>query len=131
MRGLTKYEVLELVTEVCCKCGCLFAFSYYLQRKLRDNHKDFYCPNGHAQHYTGPTEVDRMRQERDRLKQQMAERDDMELALRTELAKAEKERRRIVRRANAGLCLDCNRSFANVTRHRATKHKIVCEAANV
>lgn len=90
----------------------------------------FYCPYGHQQHFPkGETEETRLRRERDRLNQRIAERDD-EIA-RQRTMREETERRlaatkgvvtRIKNRVGHGICPCCNRTFGDLSRHMATKH---------
>jgi hypothetical protein len=96
----------------------------------------FCCPYGHSQVFAkGESEADRMRRERDRLKQQMAQRDDDHRAERDRLLgqiAAEKKQTAVAsgkatkarKRAAAGLCPCCNRSFAStrMAAHMKTMH---------
>lgn len=90
----------------------------------------FYCGYGHSQHYViGENEKTKLRRERDRLAQRVAERDD-EIKRQREL-REEAERRvsaargqvtKIRNRVKNGVCLCCNRSFSDLHRHMASKH---------
>ena len=59
MEGKTIYKSLELETIECCACHIVFAVPKELNRQLFENHKDFYCPVGHAQHYTGKSNLEK------------------------------------------------------------------------
>lgn len=49
---------VTLVKEMCITCGVRFAIpEYYLDYRKKD-HKDFHCPNGHKQHYSGKSDLD-------------------------------------------------------------------------
>jgi hypothetical protein len=130
-RGHTITAEVKLETEECCNCGVIFAIPAdlraILQRKREQ--RNFYCPNGHAQHYLGEREEDRLRRElqhaqdataraeadvrrwRDREQQE-------ERAHRATKGVLTKTRKRV---AN-GVCPCCHRSFINVQRHMETKH---------
>lgn len=92
----------------------------------------FHCPYGHRQHFPkGDGETTLLRRERDRLKQQLAEKDDDIKALKAVVAKEREHTLKMksvatkVRKRNAaGLCPCCNRSFASaqMQRHIKTKH---------
>ncbi len=41
-----------ITLETCCQCGTAFGIEAGLQKKLVENSKGFYCPNGHKQFYT-------------------------------------------------------------------------------
>jgi hypothetical protein len=109
-------------TETCCNCGMAFAMEVSFQRARRADHKSFYCPAGHGQHYTGKTEEQKLReqleQEQRRLEQARTARDRV-IHERDAIAKAHKKMR--VRVAN-GVCPCCNRSFDNLRSHMATQH---------
>jgi hypothetical protein len=119
--------------EVCCRCKTEFAFSDEIHTAALQRRESFmfYCPNGHQQCYvTGETDESKLRRERDRYKQQLAQRDD-EIATQSKLiANLQKQNKAVTRkveRANHGVCTECNRSFVNVARHMATKHQFKAE----
>lgn len=47
--------------EECCSCHMTFAMPVDFQRQRRRDHKIFTCPNGHQQHYTGPSDEEKLR----------------------------------------------------------------------
>lgn len=113
-----------------CKIVFLIPVSLYNVGVERADGLSIYCPNGHPWHFTrGESEADKLRRERDRLRQRIAEKDD-EIALaerkaaqwRAKLQAAEKETRRVKTRANGGVCPCCSRHFVQVERHMKTKH---------
>lgn len=85
----------------------------------------WHCPNGHQRGFRkGTDEIERenTRRERDRLKQDAARMAD-EIAAQTKRAEeAEKKIAQTRRRAAAGVCPCCTRTFLNVQRHMKTKH---------
>ena len=96
----------------------------------RRNHQKFYCTHGHPQCFAEGESVETaLRRERDQLKQRQAYLHD---CIKEEREKAEHERRRangykghatkITKRAKAGVCPCCNRSFENLRRHMAGQH---------
>jgi hypothetical protein len=114
----------------CWKCGEPMAFQTGRIEHARKANTPLHCPFGHANYWElGESEADKLRRERDQLKQRIAFKDDM---IREAEARAEHERRRangykghatkITKRAKAGVCPCCNRSFENLRRHMATKH---------
>lgn len=128
IRRGTNFQVeTTLVTEDCCNCGMTFAMPIeFKERKLKKRNiaseKTFYCPAGHAQHYLGETEETMLRRERDRLQQQVAQHDD-EIDYQRRSARAYKgQATRLRRRAKAGVCPCCNRTFKQLAAHMANKH---------
>lgn len=133
MRGAEVVMRTEFVVEECCSCGVAFAmtkaFKDQCLAKRGPNGKVFYCPNGHRQWYTGESEADKMRRERDQFAQRVAEWQDE--AAREQRRREEAERSaaafkgqatKLRKRAANGVCPCCTRSFANLHRHMATKH---------
>jgi len=122
--NITHFGIL-LITERCYKCKTPFAMSEttYRAAQERKGELEFFCPNGHKQYYVqGETEEQKLRRERDNLKQQMArveqERDEAN-------AIAEKNQRALKRhkkRASAGTCPCCQRTFANMAAHMKQQH---------
>lgn len=86
------------------------------------------CPNGHQRGWdkgTDAIERENTRRERDLLKQNEACLLEEIDQANKRAANAEKKVVQIKKRAAAGLCPCCNRSFQNVQRHMKTKHPTV------
>lgn len=112
----------------CGACGVEFYVPDHFYTERRQTKKHWHCPNGHIRVFR-ESEADELRRERDRLKQQLAQKDD-------EIARKEMERRaavgqvtRLKNRAAKGVCPCCNRHFTNLERHMATKHPTYTEPA--
>lgn len=85
----------------------------------------WHCPNGHSRGFAkGADQIERenIRRERDSLKQNAARLADEIAAERKRADDAEKKVVQIRRRAAAGVCPCCNRTFLNVQKHMKTKH---------
>lgn len=132
LRGMTC-----VVTE-CGVCGVV----YTVPKVVYDHHYQeggyHHCPNGHSWGWAKDgCERERLRRERDLLKQQAARLEDEKRNLRIERdaavsreTKERKERLRITKRTAAGVCPNCNRTFKQLARHMATKHALQCNDAN-
>ena len=124
IRGL-EYEVCD-----CPVCGVTYAVSKRVRDSQREKGGRSYCPNGHHIGWdTGESEHTRIRRERDLLKQQIAQKDDEIAGERSRRLAAERqaetERKRAVslkKRAAAGVCPCCSRTFSALAQHIATKH---------
>lgn len=122
----------QLWIETCCTCGTEFGLSnsVYQVAQQRKEKGSFHCPNGHSQHYvSGETEAEKLRRERDRLKQRVAYANDRRVAAEDEAKSANRRAAaqkgvvtRMKRRAQAGVCPCCNRTFQDLARHMAAKH---------
>jgi hypothetical protein len=127
---------VELEVEHCSQCGIAFAVPADFQRRRLRLRDTFFCPAGHALHYLGEPEETTLRRERDRLKQALAQKDDEINEARAgwreaaDTALAERRRAngykghatRITKRAKAGVCPCCNRTFAALAAHMKTEH---------
>lgn len=117
--------VTDWHVETCCKCKTVFAMTrdFYTIAVQRAEQFEFYCPHGHPQHYVrGESELDKMRRERDRLKQDAARLSDEKAAAMVKAAKLEAAAARHARRAKAGTCPCCKRTFRQLAAHMKTKH---------
>jgi acyl-CoA thioesterase len=129
LRGIKISSSVDLVTEDCCACGMLFAMTADFQNRRREDRNFFHCPDGHPQRYTGKSKADQLAEELSRERQRKAQledevkwqRDRREAAERRASA-ARGQVTRLKNRASAGVCPCCNRSFAALARHMATKH---------
>lgn len=122
IRG-TRHVVWE-----CRTCGCVSTVPEVMNDQLYAEGGYRHCPSGHAWGWSKETcERERLRQERDRLKQQVAQRDD-EVARQIEMRKkAEGKLGRITKRINHGVCPCCNRTFENLARHMKSKHPNIAQ----
>lgn len=114
----------EFVTITCCHtdCGITFAVPKWWEHGKSQNHSWWYCPNGHHQHFPAETELEKMRRERDTARQQIAraEQEAAEAKARADLA--QKQKRRLEKRAAAGTCPCCHRTFSNMSTHMKKQH---------
>ena len=128
MSVYTLTKNLTLVTEECFRCGVVFAMPKDMQEhRLRDK-GTFYCPNGHGQCYT-ESEADRLKKQVQRLREANREAyayatavDDQRRAAERSNAALRGARTRARRRAAAGVCPCCQRTFKALADHMATKH---------
>ena len=120
----------RLVTEQCIRCGITFALPEELRGELVENHKDFYCPNGHSQRYIDKTEAQKQRERAERLAQQLQRREADLQRERTQHRATKGQLTKTKKRVANGVCPCCNRSFANVQRHMEGQHPEYVAEAN-
>jgi hypothetical protein len=125
---LTYTDVLAI--EECCNCHIKFAMPADFQRRCRDAGRKatFYCPLGHAQHYT-VSETQRLKDELARAERRQGWAETSAQAARDQAAAAERSARaykghmtRARKRIGNGVCPCCSRHFANVERHMRGQH---------
>jgi hypothetical protein len=126
----------RLTTETCGTCGILFAMDESFQKERLADKNWFYCPNGHQIAYAGKSEAEKLKAQLDeerRQRQRAEQRVAMEADYRRQAEeKAARERHRangykghatrITKRAKAGVCPCCNRTFKQLAAHMANKH---------
>lgn len=126
----------DLEEKTCPVCYVQYAAPAAMFRLKLERGGNWYCPNGHSIHFT-ETEADKMRRERDAARQQIARVEDEK-----RLAVAEAERRATAaerahrasqKRASAGNCPCCQRTFSNMAEHMKTQHPefVAAGGANV
>lgn len=117
---------LNLYISDCANCGVIFGIPEDMENRRREDHRAFYCPNGHNLVFSGPTEAEKTakaaKERADRLQAQLrAQRDQTEAAQR-EAAEAKASEIRIRWRVGNGVCPCCSRTFHALAAHVATKH---------
>lgn len=123
--------------DKCLTCGVGIWLTAEQYEHLKQSCQSFFCIWGHSQHFVqGPSEAQKLRQERDRLKQEAARLEEVAARERrwrgeAEDARAAAERRasaargqvtKLKKRAAAGVCPCCNRTFQDLARHMAGQH---------
>lgn len=127
----TLYEV-----HSCIICGVIYTLPKPVADAQRHKGGYHYCTNGHGQGWhKGDSEFEKMRRERDRLKQDIARADDERRdAIATANAqldrakKAEARAKRLTKRAAAGTCPCCKRTFKELAEHMKHRHPEFVEA---
>lgn len=122
--------ITKLTEMQCGTCGVWHAIPEVMYETKRADGGFWHCPNGHERGFReGQKARDELRQERDLLKQQLAQKDD-EIARQRQLREFEERRvaaakgqiTKLKKRAKAGLCPCCNRTFSNMAKHMQTCH---------
>lgn len=127
-------QVIQLQTTYesvrCIECSVEIVMPVSTYRRLRNDHGYFYCLNGHVQHFTGKSDVEKLREE---LARKQRELDAASDARAHHFRRAERLKHsrdalkghlgRVKRRVGNGVCPCCNRTFRNLARHMKTKHK--------
>lgn len=121
-----------LILLQCATCGVWHAIPEVMYNTCKAEGGYWHCPNGHSRGFrTGiqKLEQEKIRRERDQLKQDAARLEEEITSERNRADNAEKKVLQIKRRAAAGVCPCCNRTFANVQQHMRTKHPNVVPLA--
>jgi hypothetical protein len=108
----------------CCHKDCLMTIVLpaTLMRQLRNDHRWFYCPMGHKQHFSGPSEAETLKRKLES-EQREAEWWKRKAKQNERSAHAYKGQVTKIRsRVKNGVCPCCNRTFQNLMAHMQTKH---------
>lgn len=119
---MTQFAIAHSVTMQdceCIECGVVFAFTGYFYNERVKDHRTFYCPNGHRQSYMHESEAEKNA----RLLREEQKRHQRTITRNNELAEEKAKLERKLRRVDKGVCPACNRTFSNLARHMACKHK--------
>lgn len=119
-------DTITFVTMRCpvAGCGVVYALEERYQTERQRDSASWCCPNGHSLSYRGANETENERLRRDLAAAKGNARwaqDRLESEKRSHAAtkgQLTKTRKRI----QHGVCPHCNRTFADVARHMATKH---------
>lgn len=127
--NLLNQATVQLSRVDCARCGIVFGISEQFESKRRDDHQEFYCPNGHRQWYPHETEAERLRKALEQTKKVnaaitadlqnvRAERDHHWI----ERKKTNTRMRHLKERVKHGVCPCCHRTFKQLARHMELKH---------
>jgi hypothetical protein len=115
-----------LFGEHCIACGVLFGIEQHHNDQLRESHKAFYCPNGHSMVYGGEsnkTKAERLEWQLKQNEESLARALSDGRTYRNEAFTQREKRLKLEKRIKNGVCPHCTRSFQNLKRHIACKHK--------
>lgn len=119
-------QLLHLFISDCANCGVIFGMPVEIEERRRDDHRTFYCPNGHSLHFSGPTKAEKdaaaAKARADRLAAALRAEQDQSDAARREAAEAKASEVRLRWRVGNGVCPCCRRTFPALASHVATKH---------
>lgn len=119
---MSTIAIVTIVEQECGDCGIVFGMpSDFRDRRIQD-HRTWYCPNGHQRHYIGETEEQKLRRqlkaEQDHATRLVAERDQMEASRRAWKGQATRARNRSI----GGDCPICGKHVYGLARHVARIH---------
>lgn len=105
----------------CGACGVSFAVPIHFYNERYNKGGDWYCPNGHCRHFC-ESEVVKLRAQLDAKQRELTASKCETMRERQLREFAEKQKARMSKRVQNGVCPCCNRTFQNLARHMATKH---------
>ena len=119
---LEQKVTLTYKTTTCISCGVEICLPSDFYDNRLETKKDYYCPNGHSQHFVSKTREQELREQVER-ERKAHEWTRQELQLEKNSHRASRGVITKLRvRVGSGVCPCCTRSFVNLQRHMATKH---------
>lgn len=120
---------LELFTCSHDACGISFALPTWYAKERRADHATWYCPNGHRRYFPGKSDEEKLRDQLQAAKKEV----EYQRSLRQEADQNAKhfearangykgQAAKLKKRAAAGTCAFCSRTFSNVADHVKTQH---------
>lgn len=112
---------VQMTDMECGECGIQFSVPETWRAHRQRTGNSWYCPNGHSRVYRESDDEKARKNlaaEKQRHAQTLARLNDAEAAER----KAQSEMKRMKKRAAAGVCPCCNRTFQSLQRHMISKH---------
>ena len=108
--------------EHCCNCGMPFAMTREFQQRRLKKRDAFYCPKGHAQHYTGKSQEQRLKEQLARKQRELEAEAGRAIMLENQRDNISKSYNKMRNRVKNGVCPCCNRTFENLLNHMKIKH---------
>ena len=120
--SIAVYTSVTLEPVTCYRCSVIVVIPSDMYKNRLEDQKEWYCPNGHSQHFIGETEAEKYQRlwkaEQNRLAAERSQHDQTKASLTATKGVVTKLRKRAI----TGTCAFCHRHFANVERHVATQH---------
>lgn len=108
--------------HMCCgDCGIEFHVPEHFYEERRKTGKGWHCPNGHPRVFR-ESDADRFRRERDQARQDLARIEQEREEQRRRAERAEAATKKLKKRASAGTCPCCSRTFQNMATHMKRQH---------
>ena len=135
----TTYLTTTYTLLTCYKatCGMTFGVPESWERDRRDDHGNFYCPNGHCQGFLDQSEAEKQRERAERAERDAQWQKGCAERAQRRAGAAEHQARafkgvvtRTKKRIACGVCIACHRSFPNLRAHMAMKHPEIVKASH-
>ncbi len=110
-----------LVLEHCYKCGVAFGMECEYQRIRAERGGDFFCPNGHIQHYI-ETKVTKLARQLANTESRLSREQGHRREAQRSLVATKGHVTRLRRKVAAGKCPCCKREFPDLAEHMRWKH---------
>ncbi len=107
----------------CCRCFASFGITDDAERSLRRSHKYFYCPYcGTPQSWRGESDIERAEKAAKRANELREREKRWREAAERSLSATKGAMTKMRKRAAAGVCPCCNRTFKQLAAHMKSQH---------
>lgn len=120
--SLAIQETLYFKTTTCITCGCHIALETTVYDWRIKDHENFYCPNGHAQRFSGETPEAKLKRELEAKERALVWEKERVASLNKQLVRTQQSEKRLKKRIAAGVCPCCHRTVKQLAAHMQTKH---------
>lgn len=125
----TYTQALEFTTVRCGACDVVFGMLTLFYNARRDDHRTWYCPNGHARCFGGDSEEEKLRKQLKNTQEALSResirnnelREDVR-SMKFKLQSSKMHAGKLRKRISGGVCPCCTRTFQNLGRHMASQH---------
>ena len=131
MSTMTIETVLTIESHTCGECGVVFGMTPKFKESRKNDHRTWYCPNGHQRAFTGKSESEKLSEQVAQMRRYNANANAALTSARDQLDASERSRAalrgHLTRARNkiaSGVCPvgACRRHFDNVQEHIASEH---------
>lgn len=119
---VTGQATISLWSLECANCGMTFAVPDKYDDDRREDHRNFHCPSGHPNHYPQQSETERLKLALTNERRQREYAEGQREHHRRSAAALKGHATRLRKRAAAGVCPCCTRTFKQLARHMKNKH---------
>ena len=126
--GLLATESPRAVGLNCYLCGTAFWIERNIYDRRMEDGRNFWCPNGHDQHFTEleatklKRQLEQKNHEIESLKRSRDWAQSRTKGANIAAGKAKAQLRRTLERVHAGVCPHCQRTFKQLAAHMKSKH---------
>jgi len=113
---------VDFTVRQCSECGITYCLPQNFSRARSEDHKSWYCPNGHSQYIPALSDAEKLRKQLDDEKRRHSQTQMELMAAEQKVTSVQKEKSRLQKRVKNGACPCCHRQFTQLSRHMKSKH---------
>lgn len=119
---MSQTRTITLNLQECPNCGVVYGLSEDYENQRRQDHKRFFCPNGHSLSYKQESREERLKRQLEATTRQLSRTQSRLGVTKRQKAAAKGQLTKAKRRIANGVCPCCNRTFSDLAAHMHCKH---------